>query len=332
MPKLGLGLNLSGALSASTKVVTLYDDSFVSGSPRFTNRQFFSSGVGTDVTWGSGVLQNITSAANRQLLVYFDCLKEQYPTYSATASYNNGAIVYGGVNGHALFQRTASGSGNPGAPNFLFTPSGTQDANGWTRHRPTLRTIQAGKTLTFNIKFRPISPGTIGANAFRFALLDSTIGGTKTYVNADNLGLSNILYGGNGVSPGYQGYMGAFANANQKILTRTITTNQSLVNTIGTAPSAVWTENITPSLSNLSLDTTYQVILKINRPASSPSSLIISSTIAGGTVTGQGGILFPTITYTDIAPSTFSFDTFVAYTTSTACTALQLFDAKATYG
>jgi hypothetical protein len=328
MPKLGLGLNLSGASSASTKVVTLYEDSFVSGSAGFNNRQFFSSGVGTDVTWGSGVLQNITSAANRQLLVYFDCLKDQYPTYSSTASYNNGAIVYGGVNGHALFQRTASGSGNPGAPNFLFTPSGTQDANGWTRHRPTLRTIQAGKTLTFNIKFRAISPGTIGANAFRFAVLDSTIGGTKTYVNADNLGLSNTLYGGNGVSPGYRGYMSAFAVSNQKILTRILTTNNSLVNTV----SLVWEENILPSLSNLSLDTTYQVILKINRPTSSPSSLIISSTIAGGTVTGQGGILFPTITYTDIAPSTFSFDTFVAYTTSTACTALQLFDAKATYG
>lgn len=341
MPKLGLGVDISsrprGSLSGPTNVITLCDDNFISwptNSAGFTTRQFFSSGPDV-ITWGSGYLQNVTSGSNRHLITYFDCLKEQYPVYYNGIAYGAGnQIVYGGIYGHGLFQKTGAGAGGGSGgwpPNFLFTPSQTQDANGWTRVRPTLRTIQAGKTLTISFGFRAVSPGTIGSNTFRFAVLNSTIGGTKLYVNADNFGLANTLYGGNGTLPGFRGYMAIFASTLYKILTRTDTSSNSLVNTLAGA-TTVWTENISRNLVNLSLDTDYNVVLKIYRPIDTPTSLIISSNISGGNVQNQNGVLSPTITYTDVAPSTFAFDTFVAYTTSSGCSGLKLTNFKATYG
>lgn len=332
MPKLGLGTNLDLGVSSSSKLIkpALYEDNFISwptNLANFTNRQFFSSGLTSAVTWGSGFLQN--AGGGNHFLVYFDCLKEQYPIYDNGKAYALNDIVYGGIYGHALFKRTGN-VGNPGyPPNLLFTPSGTQDASGWTRFRPTLRTIQAGKTLTFSFSFTAIGPGTIASNGFRFGLFDSTIGGVNTYINQDNLGLVDARFGGNGTLPGYKGYMTTFAGT-QKIFTRTDTSSTNLISSISGA-TTIWTENTSTNLASLAVDKKYNVVLTINRPLTTPTSLVFKSMITGNNVSGPGANKTPSVSWTDVSPSTFAFDTFAAYTTATASSGLKLEDIKVAY-
>jgi hypothetical protein len=334
MPKLGVGINLdareSGSLSGPVNALTLYEDPFVfwpTSLAGFLNRQFFSSENASYITSGSGYLQN--NIGGSHLITYFDCLKEQYPKYLNTYPYALGSIVYGGIYGHALFQRTGNAGVSGFQPNFLYTPSGTQDTSGWTRYRPTLRTIQAGKTLTASFTFTAIGPGTIASNAFRFGILDSTIGGVNTYLNEDNLGLVDARFGGNGASPGYRGYMTTFAGS-QKIFTRTLTTSTNLISSISSG-GTIWTENVSTNLVNLAVNKAYNVVLKITRPLATPTSLLFSSMITGNGVTGPGSTLTPTVTWSDSAPSTFSFDTFVAYTTTTGSSGLRLENVKIAY-
>lgn len=319
------------AITATPNNTILYADNFV-GWPTypkgFTTRQFFTSGSAGNVNWGNNMLEN--SGGNKQFVCYFDCMKDKYPAYVGEGEYGEDAIVYGGIYGHALFRRTG-GFGNQGdAPNILHIPSGTSDGH-WTRFRPALRTIAPGATLTVTLSFTLQSPGNaLASNGVRFALLDSTISGGQNYLNEDNLGLSDSRFGGHGGGQGYRGYMATFAGQ-QKLFTRTDTTSFSLTNTITGAGGTVWAENFTANLAGLALDTKYQAILKITCPSANPATLAISSTISGGQISGPGNSTTPTITYTDSAPNTFSFDTLAAYYTTAAAASLKIENVIATY-
>jgi len=338
MPKLGLGINLTSNVSSTPVFGTLnlYQDSFIAypnSGFSFVNRQFFSSGASSSVTYGNGLFRQAIGASGRHIVGYFDCNAEQYPTYDNGVGYPIGAVVYGGIYGHGLFQRTGN-PGNPGyPPNFLFTPSGTQDASGWTRIHPFLRTILVDEELTVTFNLSLVSPQTTlsTTNAIRFGLFDSSTNTNPlTYVNADNLSLSNAIYGGTGVGPGYRGYMSAISSAasnNHRIHTRTTTTDPRLISTT----TAVYTENAASTFSGLTTDTTYLITLTIKRlpgSVSAPSgALLYTSSISGGSTSGSG----TTLSWTDNSPSTFSFDTLCVYSIANACTSFDLSNVNVSF-
>ena len=327
MPNLGLGVSIAhpratGFSSGETRI--LYSDSFIAwpnSGATFRDRQIFSSSVSGTVTYGGGIFQQSTGASGRHALVYFNCDKYLYPVYNSDNSYVVDDQVYGGSYGHAIFEKTAGGAG---APIFLNPLNPGQDANGWTRVHPTLEPLEIGKSIIVSFNFKALSPGSLlNANSIRFAILDSSIGGTPYYINSDNQGLTNALFGGNGNTPGYRGYMTTLAASagvtGHRIFTRTNTTSNSLVNTI----TGVWTEEATQATSNLSLDVDYSVELKVRRTGS--SIIVYTGRVTGGTLAGG------TLSYTDYAPSTFVFDTLVFDTISNACTSFQVSNIEAIY-
>jgi hypothetical protein len=338
MPKLGLGINLTSNVSSTPvfSTLNLYRDSFIAypnSGYSFLNRQFFSSGSSSTVTYGSGIYRQTIGSSGRHAIGYFDCNAEQYPTYDNGVGYSIGAVVYGGIYGHGLFRRTGN-PGNPGyPPNFLFTPSGTQDASGWTRIHPVLRTIMADEELkvTFNLRLNSSGTGLVSVNAIRFGLFDSSTNTDPlTYVNADNLTVSNAIYGGTGTGPGYRGYMSGISSAasnNHRIHTRTTTTDPRLISTT----SAVYTENVASAFSGFTSETTYLITLTIKRlpgSVSAPSgALLYTSSISGGSLSGSG----TTLSWTDNSPSTYSFDTLCLYGGSFSCVSFDLSNVNVSF-
>jgi hypothetical protein len=327
MPNLGLGVSIAhpratGSSSGETRI--LYSDSFIAwpnSGATFRDRQIFSSGASGTVTYGGGIFQQSTGASGRHALVYFNCDKYLYPVYNSDGSYVVDDQVYGGSYGHAIFEKTAGGAG---APIFLNPLNPGQDANGWTRVHPTLEPLEIGKSIIVSFTFRALSPGTlVQNNMIRFAILDSSIGGTPYYINSDSQGLTNALFGGNGNTPGYRGYMTTLAasatNTGHRIFTRTTTTSNALVNTL----TNVWTERATQATSNLSLDVNYSVELEVKRTGS--SIIVYTGRVTGGTLAGG------TLSYTDYAPSTFVFDTLALDVISNTCDSFQVSNIKATY-
>lgn len=331
MPKLGLGINVansSASGSAGGQITTLYSDSLIAWpntGATFRDRQIFSSGLSGNVVYGGGVFKQITGVSGRHALVYFDCDKELYPVYNFGESYVVDSQVYGGSYGHAIFEKTGLGGGT-GAPLFLGTTPGTQDPNGWTRIHPTLTPLEIGQAVVASFGFKALSPGTglTTSNSLRFAILDSSIPTDPKYVNADDHGLANAIFGGNGGSPGYRGYMSTISSTvnvnSNKVLTRTTPTNTSLVNTI----SGVYTPVANQSASGLAHDTLYAVSLKVQRTA--VNTIVYTWNMTGGSLTG--GLL----SYTDNSPSTFVFDTLVFDVVSNACSAFEVSNVKVVRG
>jgi hypothetical protein len=327
MPNLGLGVSIAHprASGSSGEARTLYSDSLIAwpnSGATFRDRQIFSSSNSGTVSYGNGIFQQITGASGRHALVYFNCDKQLYPVYNSDDSYVVDDQVYGGSYGHAIFEKTAGGTG---APIFLNPSNPGQDANGWTRVHPTLEPLEIGKSIIVSFNFEAVSPGNLlTASSLRFAILDSSIGGSPYYLNSDNHGLANALFGGNGNTPGYRGYMttlSATVNVNShRILTRTIdNTNTNLVNTI----TGVWDQVANQTASNLSLDNNYSVELKVKRTGS--STIVYTGKITGGTLSGG------TLSYTDNAPSTFVFDTLAIDVVANACASFRVSNIEALY-
>lgn len=327
MPNLGLGVSIAhpratGSSSGETRI--LYSDSFIAwpnSGATFRDRQIFSSSGSSTVSYGNGIFQQTTGASGRHALVYFNCDKQLYPVYNSNDSYATEDQVYGGSYGHAIFEKTAGGAG---APIFLNPSNPGQDANGWTRVHPTLEPLEIGKSIIVSFTFRALSPGTlVQNNMIRFGILDSSIGGTPYYINSDSHGLTNALFGGNGNTPGYRGYMTTLAdsgdNTGHRIFTRTATTSNALVNTL----TNVWTERATQATSNLSLNVNYSVELEVKRTGS--SIIVYTGRVTGGTLAGG------TLSYTDYAPSTFVFDTLAVDVIINTCDSFQVSNIKATY-
>jgi len=335
MPNLGLGVSIAHprASGSSGNIRTLYSDSFIewpNSGATFRDRQFFSSSSYTNIEYGGGILTQNTGASGRHVFVYFNCDEHlgQYQTYDPNTQYGFGPYVYGGTYGHAVFQKQfPTVRGLP--PIFLASaaggiPSPGTDINGWKRFHPTLLPIEIGKSIIVSFNFKAVSPGDLStASALRFAILDSSIGGSPYYLNDDNQGLTNAIFGGNGNTPGYRGYMTTLSSTvnvnSHKILTRTTTTNTSLVNSI----TGVWTQVANQTASNVLLDNNYSVELKVNRTGS--STIVYTGKITGGTLSGG------TLSYTDNAPSTFVFDTLALDVVANACAAYQISNVKAIY-
>jgi len=329
MPNLGLGVSIAHprASGSSGEARTLYSDSFIewpNSGATFRDRQILSSSSSTNIEYGGGIYTQNTGASGRHSLVYFNCDKQLYPVYTFPNAYALNSEVYGGSYGHAIFRKTALGGGTT-APLFSNPANPGQDANGWTRIHPTLLPLEIGKSIIVSFNFKAVSPGDLSiANALRFAILDSSIGGSPYYLNSDNHGLTNVLFGGNGNTPGYRGYMTTLSSTvnvnSHKILTRTIdNTNTGLVNTI----TGVWAQVANQTASNVLLDNDYSVELKVKRTGS--STIVYTGKITGGALSGG------TLSYTDNAPSTFVFDTLALDVTANACAGFQVSNIEALY-
>lgn len=306
MPKLGLGTGLVNAARVGGEEVAptiLFEDGFVrwpDNEAGFITRQFFSSGVASQVNWGDGYLQSLGN--DKHLVCYFDCMKDKYPVVNNGDEYGEDAIVYGGRHGHALFRRTGNLFTAGLAPDLLSL-NGAQDASGWTRFRPYLRAIAPNQTLTVSLDVTLASPGDLSIpNAFRVGLFDSTTVNNATYLNEDNRSLSNVRFGGSGGVGGYRGLMSTFNAVKITTLSRTGTSN-SLMNTIGSFPNYIWTEKQSSNLSNvLTLDQKYQVTLKVKVVNS--NWLQITSSLSGNIYSAMSVSVA-----TDQSPTTYCFDT-----------------------
>ena len=308
MPKLGLGAGLVKAASVGGGGVAptvLFEDGFVgwpTNEAGFTTRQFFSSGVASEVNWGAGSLESVGNG--KHLVCYFDCMKDKYPAYDGGGVYGADAIAYGGIYGHALFRRTGN-FGNQGYAPDLLSLNGAQDASGWTRFRPYLRAIAPNQTLTVSFDVTLTSPGDLSiANAFRVGLFDSTTVNNATYLNEDNRSLSNVRFGGSGGVGGYRGYMSTFNATKITTLSRTGTSN-SLMNAIGTSPNFIWTEKQSSTSSNvLTLDVKHRVTLRVT-----VVNLNIQVITSISRNFGTASVQTATSVTTDQSPTTYCFDT-----------------------
>jgi hypothetical protein len=326
MPNLGLGVSIAHprASGSSGNARTLYSDSLIAwpnSGATFRDRQIFSSSNSGTVSYGNGIFQQTTGASGRHALVYFNCDKQLYPVYNFGDSYVVDSQVYGGSYGHAIFEKTALGGGTS-APIFLNPFNPGQDANGWTRVHPTLEPLEIGKSIIVSFNFIALSPGGLSnSNAIRFAILDSSIGGFPYYINADEQGLSNPLFGGDGETPGYRGYMTTLSSGTlgHKIFSRTTTTSNSLVNTI----TGVWTQTSSIPTSNLSLDVNYSVKLKVTRTGS--NTIVYAGEVTGGTLSGGA------LSYTNNFPDTFVFDTLAVDVIANSCASFQISNIEAIY-
>ena len=301
-----LGNRLSTALSGLAPVA-LYSDMLTAGGS-FADRQWVtsgaSSGASNSIAYGNGEVRIFSGASGRHCLCHFDCMKDQYPTYSASKTYNVGDIVYGGFAGHGLYQKTASASGAP----VYTSATNAQDANGWTRYRPTPRQIAQGGTLSISLKLKLDRTGfTITSNnAIRIGLFDSV----GSYINYDNHGLSNAVFNG------YSGYMLGYGPADNRLLKRTETANPPLLSTI----NGVYQQLASTSVGGFGVQNEYDVSIKLKRIG---SSLEITSHIYGSGYSSK-------FTHIDATPFT-SFDTLAFYTVSNNVASMAVSNPIASY-
>jgi hypothetical protein len=274
----------------------------------FADRQWVasgaSSGASNSIAYGNGEVRIFSGASGRHCLCHFDCMKDQYPTYSATKTYNVGNIVYGGLYGHGLYQKTGSAGGAP----VYTSATNAQDANGWTRYRPTPRQIAQGGVLSISLKLKLDRTGfTITSNnAIRIGLFNSV----GSYINYDNHGLSNAVFNG------YSGYMFGYGPADNRILKRTETANPPLLSTI----NGVYQQLASTSVVGFGGQNEYNVSIKLKRIG---SSLEITSHIYGSGYSSK-------FTHIDATPFT-SFDTLAFYTVSSNVASMAVSNPIATY-
>jgi len=301
-----LGNRLSTSPSGLAPVA-LYSDMLTAGGS-FANRQWVTSGANSgdsnSIAYGNGEVRIFSGASGRHCLCHFDCMKDQYPTYSASKTYNVGDIVYGGFAGHGLYQKTASASGAP-----VYTgATNAQDANGWTRYRPTPRQIAQGGVLSISLKLKLDRTGfTITSNnAIRIGLFNSV----GSYINYDNHGLTNAVFNG------YSGYMFGYGPADNRILKRTETANPPLLSTT----TGVYTPLSTFSVGGFGGQNEYNVSIKLRRIA---SSIELTSHIYGSGYSSK-------FTHIDATPFT-SFDTLAFYTVSNNVSSMAVSNPIASY-
>ena len=281
------------SVSGGLAPLILYSDK-LTASGSFSGRQWFSSGANSggsnSISYGDGEVRILSGASGRHCLCHFDCMRDQYPTYSASTTYNVGDIVYGGYAGHGLYRKTASASG---APVYTSTTS-AQDANGWTRYRPASRTIEEGKSLNISLKLKLDRTGytSTSANSVRIGLFKSV----GEYLNNDNHDLTNAIFNG------YTGYMVGYGPANNKILKRTTTANPALLSTT----TGAYTELSSQSISGFGSQDEYDVSLCLKQVS---GALSLTSLITGA------GYSY-TASYTDSSSPYLTFDTIAFYTVS----------------
>jgi hypothetical protein len=234
-------------------------------------------------------------------------MKDQYPTYSASTTYNVGDIVYGGYAGHGLYRKTASSLA--GFAPVYTSATAAQDANGWTRYRPASRNIEEGKSLNISLKLKIDRTGysITAANSVRIGLFKSV----GEYLNNDNHGLTNSIFNG------YTGYMVGYGPDNNKILKRTSTANPPLLSTT----TGIWTELSSQSISGFGSQDEYDVSLCLKQIS---GALSLTSLITGN------GYSY-TASYTDSSSPYLTFDTIAFYTVSNNVTSMAVSNPTAVY-
>jgi len=326
MPRIGLSLrqgnnvkNNASSSPPSPPSVTLYRDNFISWGSQdalFTERQWFSSGQSNTVLYGSAAGNKIyqaTGATGRQLLVHFDCNKEQYPLYDNGFMYaGGGQTVYGGIYGHGLFKSVSYRAS--GYPPIYSAPTNTIDANGWLRTRPDappLRTIQEGQSLriAFRLDLAYTTP-TFGAssNAFRIGLFKST----GDFINTDSVGPVDARFAS------YTGYMIGIG-LNHRILKRIQGSSTNLI-----ASGGAFTQLATSPMTFSTLMPSLYVELKVSK---SSGLTYIDSLVTG--FNGNGNVTNSAqVTVADTA-DTLSFDTLCLYAGSNMMDAFTVSDFTA---
>lgn len=251
----GRGRRTLGREAKRRKVINLYTDRLLgTGEDSFGSRQWSggATGIGsTSITYGTENVTVLTGGNGRFGLCHFDCRRENYPTYSTSVQYNVGDIVYGGYAGHGLYRKTASSLAGF-AP--VYTSATTaQDANGWTRYRPTIRTIKEGETLKihFTIKLDRTGYTLTAANAMRIGVFKSA----GAYLNAGTASLSDPIFNG------YSGYMFGVGPSIIKSLKRTTTSSESLINLV----TGVYTDLIQQALVGFGSQDQYGVAIYLNK-------------------------------------------------------------------
>jgi len=146
MPRLGLSLTSKQMGGAGVEVYT--DTMREYGYPNtFTERQWFCSGSAGNVTYGgsAGGLEIGTGSVGRHALVHFDCLKDTNAAFDMGFAYGaGGQVVYAGIYGHGLYQKTdvGAGGGSGGYPPIFSNDTSLRDINGWNRYRPVDTSIR----------------------------------------------------------------------------------------------------------------------------------------------------------------------------------------------
>ena len=330
MPKLGLGINLANATGGQAPL-TLYQDNFIyegQGSYTFTTRQFFASPSTASVITTAGILGQNLSSQSGQLVVAFEAAKNIYPQYSGRA-YTIGEEIYGGVYGHAIFRKTGpgAGGGSGGFPPIMRVDSsggsvaGLEDVNGWTRIPPPNRVLQDGQTLKVSFNYQATTNTT--ANILRFGVFNIPpyITGGITYpaVNNDfvsgqptylNQGTASTIYN---PASGYAFMFGRNVSYGG-IYRRIPSSSNTLIGTTG----SIYTQLQSGTASSVfTSGTNYPISIRIKREG---SSLRVTSVLPNATITTL-----------DSSPQSFSFNSFVAYTSS-GTTQYIITDMKVEYG
>jgi hypothetical protein len=93
MPRLGLSLSGNGKSGSGIAGIELYSDTLQT-AVSFNDRQWFCSDNSNSVLYGAQTSSGSgVETTSGHLLVHFDCRKEQYPTYSNSATYGTGKII-----------------------------------------------------------------------------------------------------------------------------------------------------------------------------------------------------------------------------------------------
>jgi hypothetical protein len=215
----------------------------------------------------------------------------------------------GGGNGRAGGNGSGyAGGGTGGWAPIFSTATNTEDANGWTRYRPTQRSIENGKTLSISLKLNLDRTGyTVStSNAIRIGLFRSS----GNYLNNDNHSTTNTAF------LAYTGYVIGCGPSNIKIGKRTSGTTALISST--TAP--YYTELASNSVGGFGGADEYNVGISLKKTG---SSLDITSLIYGTGFTSKS-------TATDNSPIT-SFDTLVFFSVSNNVASLAISNPIAVY-
>ncbi len=309
----GRGRRAFGREAKRRKVINLYTDRLLgagNSADSFEVRQWAGGATGgagqPSITYGAGAVTVLTGGNGRFGLCHFDCRRENYPTYNELTAYNVGDIVYGGKYGHGLYQKTASGSG---APIYTRATSGfsfAQDTNGWTRYRPTIRTIKEGETLKihFTITLDRTGYTVTAANAMRIGVFKSV----WAYLNSYTGSLSDPIFNG------YSGYMFGVGPAILKTLKRTNTSSESLINLV----TGVYDDLTQKALVGFGSRDQYEVAIYLNKLTT--GGLRVSFTIDG-----------TTLEHIDTNSPYLEFDTLVFYTAANQVASISLSAPYAAY-
>lgn len=297
--------------------VALYSDNLTSGGDRtFSERQWFSSGANAgasnSILYGDGMVTLLTGASARHALCHFDCMREQYPAFDSTKTYSIGDIVYGGYYGHGLYRKTALASGAP----IFGSATTAQDANGWTRYRPTIRTIQVGDGLNISLKLKLQSPGVFSTNGIRIGLFRSF----GQYLNNDNHLAVNPLFSG------YTGYM--FGYGNQTRISERINPSSPALITTTTGIYGLLSSVAGSLVPGIDPATGYDISISLVRSASLAGLLIKNTT---SIITGPTSRSTNTALYLDASGTNLSFDTIVVSAASNQVASLSVSNPIITY-